>query len=162
MQDFFDTKIEFLKGVGYKKSKILQDELSIFTFADLINHFPFRYEDKTSFHKISQLRLAEGNVQLKGKIIYKEEVGLQRKKRLVASFVDDTGDIELIWFKGVSWMNSNLKVGTLYIVYGKPTIFNGKYNILHPEINPATTENIEKGDAYQPVYSTTEKLIFFF
>lgn len=158
MAGFFETKIEFLKGVGPAKAKLLQDELNIHTFGDLIKHFPFRYEDKTKFHKVSELPVADGNVQIKGTIKRKEEIGAQRKKRLVAHFEDETGSIELVWFKGVTWMSGKLKIGIPYLVYGKPTVFNRKYNITHPEIEPLTANNEMGSGAFQPVYPTTERL----
>ena len=100
MTAFFDTKIEFLKGAGPVKAELLNKELQIFTFGNLIQHYPFRYEDRSKFHTINEVSNSLTYIQLKGRIVHVEMMGLGRKKRLVASFTDGTGEIELIWFKG--------------------------------------------------------------
>lgn len=158
MNGFFETKIEFLKGVGPKRAKLLNEELDIHTFEDLIQHFPFRYEDRTQFHKISEIKSDEGFVQLKGKVSFKEIVGAQRKRRLVAYFQDGTGQIELVWFKGINWLSDKIRTGTHYVLYGKPTVFNGTYNISHPEMEVLTPRNEKGYGSFIPVYATTEKL----
>ena len=115
MNDFFQTKIEFLKGVGVKRAKLLNDELNIHTFQDLLFHFPYRYEDRTRFYKINQIENESSFVQIKGRVSYKEEVGELRKRRLVVHLRDETGQIELVWFKGINWVSKKIKVGgTLY------------------------------------------------
>ena len=157
MSDYLDSRIEFLKGVGPKKAKLLNDELEILTFWDLLKHYPFRYEDRTKFSKISDIRPNE-YVQLRGIIRNIGTVGAGRKKRLVAILADDSGRIELIWFKGVNWMLQKLRQGVPYIVYGKPNEFKGNINITHPEIDLLTPGNEEGTGIFVPVYSTTEKL----
>ncbi|WP_109833211.1 ATP-dependent DNA helicase RecG [Reichenbachiella versicolor] len=158
MSKYLETKIEFLKGVGPAKAKLLNEELGIFTIHDLLLHFPFRYEDRSTFHRISQLRFAEGNVQIKGIITNVSVIGATKKQRLTAILNDQTGEIELVWFKGVNWMKSKIKTGVAYLVYGKTSEFNGKYNISHPEIEPITTQNQNGTNQLLPVYSVTEKL----
>lgn len=158
MNDFFQTKIEFLKGVGVKRAKLLNDELNIHTFQDLLFHFPYRYEDRTRFYKINQIENESSFVQIKGRVSYKEEVGELRKRRLVVHLRDETGQIELVWFKGINWVSKKIKVGVPYIVYGKPTLFNGSYNISHPEIEILTKKNENGYGSFIPVYSSTEKL----
>ena len=153
----FDTRIEFLKGVGPTKAELFSKELQIFTFGDLIQHYPFRYEDRSRFHQIGDIHDSSTYIQLKGRISRMEMIGQERKKRLVALFFDGTGEIELIWFKGAQWMLKKIQVGVDYVVFGKPTIFNRKFNIAHPEIDPVTEAN-ENLAFLQPIYSSTERL----
>ena len=153
-----DTKIEFLKGVGPAKARMLNEELGIQTYHDLIHHFPFRYEDRSQFHTINQIAPDSENVQIKGVIERVEVAGAARKQRLTAVFRDSTGQIELIWFKGIKWMKSKLKPGIPYIVYGKPSLFQSKFSISHPEIEVMTPANAAGKKTMLPVYATTEKL----
>ncbi len=155
---FEDTPIEFLKGVGPKRAEMLSKELCISTFGDLLSFYPFRYIDRSKINKIVDIPNNEQNfIQLKGKIISLETVGQSKSKRLIAIFKDDTGEIELIWFQGLKWVKEKIKPNKEYIIFGKPTLFNKKYNIAHPEIEEVTTEQqIFKG--LQPLYSSTEKL----
>src|SRR5210317_2253315 len=114
MDRFFETKIEFLKGVGPTKAALLNKELQIFSFGDLIQHYPFRYEDRTKFHRISEITNSMTYIQLRGKISHIEMVGHGRKKRLIAYLSDGTGEIELLWFQGAQWMLKKLKTGSEY------------------------------------------------
>src|SRR5690606_21729271 len=120
-----DTPIEYLKGIGPQRAEALKLELGIFTYRDLISHYPFRYVDKTKFHKVRDVP-NENLVQLRGVIESLQIVGQKQGKRLTALFRDDTGRIELVWFQGYNWIAQKLKTGTEYIVFGKPTEFNGK------------------------------------
>src|SRR4051812_6330781 len=104
MINFFDTKIEFLKGIGPQKGSLLNTELGIFTYGDLIQYYPFRYEDRTKFYKISEINEELPFVQLKGQIKNIALVGAGRGKRLVANFRDETGSLELVWFQGIKWV----------------------------------------------------------
>jgi len=157
MNSFFDTKIEFLKGVGPTKAELLNKELQIFSFGDLLQHYPFRYEDRTQFHAIKEITNSITYIQLKGRISHIEMIGQGRKKRLVAYLSDGSGEIELVWFKGAQWMLKKLRVGEEYVVFGKPSLFNGKFNIAHPEIDPLIESNDHQA-FLQPVYPSTEKL----
>ena len=157
MSGFFDTKIEFLKGVGPTKAELLNKELQIYTFGDLLQHYPFRYEDRTKFLHIREINNSGTYIQLKGKLSHVEMVGQGRKKRLVAYLSDGTGEIELVWFKGAPWIQKKLTVGAEYVVFGKPSLFSGKYNIAHPEIDLLTEAN-ENQAFLHPVYPSTEKL----
>ena len=157
MQGFFDTPIEFLKGVGPQKAALLSKELNILTYGDLIQHYPFRYEDRTKFHLVREVNASMPYIQLKGKIRHIETLGPPRKRRLVVHFKDDTGEIELVWFKGVDWILKKLQPGVEYMVFGKPTAFGRKINIAHPEIEVLTNFTMQPGHL-QPVYSTTETL----
>jgi ATP-dependent DNA helicase RecG len=155
MQDVLKTKIEFLKGVGPQKASILNKDLAIFTYEDLIQHFPFRYEDRTKIYKINELRSEMSNILLKGKIINASTQGTPTNPRLVAHFKDETGTIELIWFQGVRWATNNITVGKEYLVFGKPSLFGTKLNIAHPEIE-LFTEQKEGESLLSPVYHTSD------
>ena len=157
MQGFFDTKIEYLKSVGPGKAELLNKELQIYTFGDLIQHYPFRHEDRTKFHTIKEINEDLSYIQIKGKINHIEMVGEGRKKRLVAHLTDNTGELDLVWFTGAQWILKWLKVDAEYIVFGKPSQFNRRYNIAHPEIEPAA-EAAETQSYLHPVYPSTEKL----
>lgn len=157
MAGFFTTSIEFLKGVGPQRAALLNKELSIFTFGDLIQHYPFRYEDRTKFYTIREIHDEMQYVQVKGFIKKKEVIGAGFKKRLVAHITDSTGEVELVWFQGINWINEKIKPGVEYIVFGKPTRFGSKFNIAHPELELAVESNSKKG-FLQPIYSITEKL----
>lgn len=158
MAAFFETRIEFLKGVGPKKALILNKELRIFSYGDLIQHYPFRHEDRTQFYAIRDINEEMPHVQLKGQVRAVETAGGGRKKRLVAYFTDGTGEIELVWFKGIPWMTKKIKPGIEYVVFGKPTRYGRRFNIAHPEIEFSTRGTDQEGGYLQPVYSSTEKL----
>jgi ATP-dependent DNA helicase RecG len=157
MARFFETKVEFLKGVGSQKAALLNKELNIFTFGDLIQHYPFRYEDRTTFHTIDEIDEGLAHIQIQGILRHIETVGVQHKKRLVAHLDDGTGTIELIWFKGIQWATKQLVVGASYVVFGKPTKYGRNWSIAHPEIETLAEANSQTG-FLQPVYHTTEKL----
>ncbi len=152
------TPIEYVKGVGPARGELLQKELNIFTVQDLIQHYPFRYVDKSQFYKINQLSPDMPSVQFIGKLGEVRELGSARAKRLVAQAYDDTGRIELIWFKGIKWVKSSLKSGGQYVFFGKPSVFNGNLNVAHPEIELLSAASEKRTSVLQPIYSTTEKL----
>lgn len=155
--NFFDTKIEFLKGVGPQKGDLLKTELGIFTFGDLLQHYPFRYEDRSRFYRISELREDLPGAQVKGRLRQLEVIGEGPKTRLIGQFSDGTGSMELVWFQGISYVQKSLFRDREYILYGKPTSFQGRFQMTHPEMEPITPEN-ERGGYWQPVYNLTEKL----
>ena len=157
MANVFETNIEFLKGVGPQRAALLNKELSIFTFGDLLQHYPFRYEDRTRFHAISELNDSLPFVQVKGTIRKVETIGAGRKQRLVAIIADESGTLELVWFKGVNWVKKTLHVGVEYVVFGKPTQYGSKINIAHPEMEVYTPSH-DKAGYLQPVYPLTELL----
>jgi len=152
------TKIEFLKSVGPQRADLLKTELGVFTFGDLLMHFPFRYVDKTRFHKIRDSKEEGANVQFKGTIRRMQLAGEGRKMRLIVKFKDDTGFMDLVFFKGVSWMQKKLIVGVEYVVYGKLSKFGSNFNIVHPEIEPVTEANLSEALSLEPVYPSTGKL----
>ncbi len=157
MSQFFSKSLTYLKGVGPQRAELLQSELGLSTYADLLQYYPFRYEDRTRFFKVSELTESMTHVQVVGYIRRFELVGFKRRQRLKAIFVDDTGELELIWFQGVKWVQQRLKVGVQYIIFGKPTRYGQNWNIAHPEVEPATEKTLG-GVSLQPVYNTTEKL----
>ena len=148
--------IVYAPGVGPDRAALLSQELGIRTTLDLVEHYPFRYVDKTQFHKISEATSSPIEVQIQGKITRIEEVGQPRQRRLVAHFTDGTGFLELVWFKGAKWIRKSLKIDTPLVVFGKVNVFNGKKSIPHPEIS--AIEQGVRAQALEPVYSSTEKL----
>lgn len=154
---FFETPIEYLKGVGPQRAALLNKELSIFTFADLLQHYPFRYEDRTRFYKVAELTEEMPAVQVLVTITTMELVGGGSKRRLVASAEDDTGKMELVWFQGIRWVQEKIKPGVRYVVFGSPVRYGKKISMAHPEVEPQTEANT-KGGYLQPVYPLTEKL----
>ncbi|GBF18958.1 MULTISPECIES: ATP-dependent DNA helicase RecG [Arenibacter] len=152
------TPIVYLKGVGPNRAETLQSELGIHTYQDLINLFPNRYIDKTQYYKIGQLQRTSSDVQIVGKIVNIKTVEQKKGKRLVAKFIDDTGEMELVWFRGQKWIRENLKLNIPYVIFGKVNWFNGTFSMPHPEME--LWEDHEKGlKIYmQPVYPSTEKL----
>ncbi|MGB3182582.1 MAG: ATP-dependent DNA helicase RecG [Cyclobacteriaceae bacterium] len=157
MKGFFDTRVEFIKGVGPQKAGLLNKELDIFTYGDLIQHYPFRYEDRTKLYQVGDITRDMSHVQVKGAIRNISTVGGGRKQRLVAILSDGTGNLELTWFKGIQWVSKRLQPGVEYVVFGKPVFYGSKPSIAHPELEPMTARH-EAGGFLQPVYHTTEKL----
>lgn len=155
---FLDTPIEYLKGIGPQRAEVLKSELGLFLFRDLLTHYPFRYVDRTKFQSVREITDDMPYVQLRGVIESLTTVGEKRGQRLVAQFRDNTGSIELVWFQGHKWMADKLKTQTEYIVFGKPANFKGRYNIAHPEIELASSADMNLKSAFQSVYSSTEKL----
>tara|TARA_B100000768_G_scaffold182059_1_gene209056 strand:+ start:4822 stop:6945 length:2124 start_codon:yes stop_codon:yes gene_type:complete len=150
------TPIEFLKGVGPKKADLLKTELQIFTYRDLLEHYPFRYIDKSQFHRISEIQSDELPLQVKGKFKSLKEVGVGNKKRLNALFEDETGEIELAWFKGVQWVRNGLNYDEEFVVYGKPKRFKNTWSISHPEVTKVNEAKL-KLTPFKPVYRSSEK-----
>ena len=158
-EQILKTPVEYLKGVGTQRADILKKDLSIFTYQDLLEHYPFRYIDRTRFYKIRELNGELPAVQILGRIISKDIVGEKQSRRLVANFKDETGSIELVWFQSIKWMDKVIQSGTVFMIFGKPTIFNGRISITHPEVELYQPKAENKGNlSLQPVYSSTEKL----
>ena len=157
MQQYLKQDIKFLPGVGPKRAELLLKELNIRVYEDLITHYPYRYVDRSRFYKISEASTDMPFIQIRGKIMGYATVGKGRGKRLTANFRDESGQIQLVWFKGAKWIPENYPVGKELIAFGRPTVFNRKLNMVHPEL-----EDPEKRHAVssslQAVYSTTEKL----
>jgi ATP-dependent DNA helicase RecG len=158
MPHISETPIEYLKGVGPQRAEMLKKELGIFTFGDLAGYYPFRYVDKSKFYKVLEVTGDSAYVQLKGYVDKIEMIGGKRIVRMTARFTDETGSLELVWFNGFKWLRDKFKSNQQYIVFGKPTYFNGKYNITHPEIELPSDENAAIVFNLQAFYNSSEKL----
>lgn len=154
---FKDTPIEYLKGVGPQRAELLRKELGISTFGDFLRHYPFRYIDKSKFHKVSELNEDLPYVQLKGTISKVQLHGGKRVTRMTAVFRDESGQMDLVWFQGIRWIKDVIRANTEYIIFGKPGFFNGRFNIIHPELEEAAKAEQFHGPSLTGVYSTTEK-----
>jgi len=158
MSDYFQQEIKYLPGVGPKRAELLSKELNVRIFEDLLYYFPYKYIDKSKLYTIKELTPEMPYIQIKGKIQGFEIVGAGSKKRLVAFFSDGTGRMELVWFKGLNYIQKSLELNHEYIVFGKPSNFSGKYNIIHPEIEDSLkNENVIQA-SLQAHYNTSEKL----
>jgi len=154
-----DTPIEFIKGVGPSRADVLKKDLGLFTFQDMLSHYPFRYIDRTKYFKINQINPDSSYIQIIGRVINKKVIGDKRAKRIVAAFKDETGIMELVWFQSLKWVDENIIVGTAYVAFGKPTLFNGTFSISHPEMELYQHKTVGRGNlTLQPVYHSTEKL----
>jgi ATP-dependent DNA helicase RecG len=154
-----DTPLIYLKGVGPKRAELLQKELGVNTYEQLLTHYPFRYIDRTRFYKINELNPDMPLVQVVGKITSKEIIGDKHKKRIVAKFTDDTGTMELVWFQSLKWVEDNVMRGSVYIAFGKPNLFNNSFSISHPDLEVYPRQSGITGNlTLQPIYNSTEKL----
>lgn len=159
MASLLNSSIEYIKGVGTARADLLKTELGIFSFIQLLQHYPIRYVDKTKFHRIADLQTPPDQaVQLRGILRRIDSHGEGRKRRLVGVFRDETGLLELVWFKGLHWVQKNLELGKEYIVFGKISAFNNRLSIVHPEIEPLNAQKKERASSLEPVYSSTDKL----
>lgn len=157
MTSFLNNSLEFIKGAGTVKAGLLASELDIRTVGDVLEHYPFRYVDRSQVITLAELKSLNDFGQVRGILGPLREEGTAPKKRLRGSFTDRTGTIELIWFKGVKWIKENLLPGNEYMLYGKASTFNSGINVVHPELERIIDGKVPQG-YLQPVYSTTEKL----
>lgn len=157
MNNLLETPIEYLKGVGPARGELLRKELDIHKYGDLLHLFPNRYIDRTRYYKINELINNNAEVQVVGKIMNLKTVG-EKKTRLVATFSDGTGEMELVWFQGQKWIRENIKINVPYVIFGKATAFNGMFNMAHPEMELLTEHEQSLRSAMQPIYPSTEKL----
>ena len=149
--------IKYLQGVGPQRADILSKELNIRSFKDLLYYFPYKYVDRSRLYYIHEI---DGNmpyIQLRGKVLSFETVGEGRQRRLVGHFSDGTGVVDLVWFQGLKFVMGKYKANEEYIVFGKPTVFNGRINIAHPDIDPAAELTLS-AMGLQPYYNTTERM----
>lgn len=156
--NFLQTPIAYLKGVGPNRADVLKDELGIETFKDLLHLFPNRYLDRTNYYKINQLQPSGADVQVVGKIVHIKTVEQKRGKRLVASFVDETGQMDLVWFRGHKWIKENLKLNEPYVVFGKVNKYGSTFSMPHPEMETLQKHQQGLKMVMQPIYPSTEKL----
>ena len=157
MFDLTTRDIKYLPGVGPQRASVLNKELNIFSVHDLLYNFPYKYVDRSRIYYISEI---DGNmpyIQLRGEILSFEKVGEGRQARLVAHFSDGTGVVDLVWFQGVKYVVGKYKLRQEYIVFGKPTLFNGRINIAHPDVDPSSELNLSSMGLH-PYYNTTEKM----
>jgi ATP-dependent DNA helicase RecG len=153
------TPIEYLKGIGPSRGELLRKELNIHKYGDLMNLFPNRYIDRTRYYKINELQNTTAEVQVVGKIIHVKTVEFGKKqKRLVATYTDDTGQMELTWFQGIKWIRESLKLNEVYVIFGKTSNYNGQFSMAHPEMELLEEHKASLRSAMQPVYPSTEKL----
>lgn len=157
MFDITTRDIKYLQGVGPQRASILNKELDIHSLHDLLYYFPYKYVDRSRLYYIHEIDGNMPHIQLKGKILSYENVGEGRSRRLVAHFSDGTGVVDLVWFKGLKYVTGRYKVNEEYVVFGKPTVFNGRINVAHPDIDPAEGLVISSM-GLQPYYNTTEKM----
>lgn len=156
--NLLQTNISYLKGVGPKKAAILGKELKVCTFMDMLNQFPFRYIDKSQIHKVAQVNDDLVYYQLIGTISEVQLIGAPRATRATARFTDETGSIELVFFRGLKWIKDRFKPGKRYVLFGKASEFNHNYNFVHPEIEEYNPSDPLIGEGLQGVYNTTEKM----
>ena len=158
MTDFLQQDIKYLPGVGSKRAELLNKELKIKTFKDLIYYFPFKYIDRTKFYRISEIHAQMPYIQIKGKIKSVETIGAGNKQRLSALFYDETGSIELVWFRAIKWQKEHLKTDTEYIVFGKPSEFGGRINVVHPDLETEEENKLKPAGIFQGYYVTSENM----
>jgi ATP-dependent DNA helicase RecG len=157
MSVFLNQEIKYLPGVGPKRAELLEKELNIRTYGDLLYYFPFRHIDRTKFYKINELTVDLPYIQVKGVITSYQKIGQRGKSRLIANLKDETGNLELLWFRGEKWVPETYPVGKQYIAFGKPSFFNNTLNIIHPELDDINRVE-EFNPRLQPLYITPEKL----
>ena len=152
------TSVEFLKGIGGKRAQFLAEGFGVRTFKDFLELYPTKYIDRTQYHKVNQFVNDGSDVQIIGKIKRVSTVGQGRGKRLVAKFADDQGTMDLVWFQGVNFIQKSLTIGKEYIVFGKPVLFGGNWQITHPQLDENKKENQQHRAGLQAIYSSTDKL----
>ena len=154
-----ENPIHYLKGVSNVRASLLSSELGLNNLNDLLHFFPYRYIDRTKFYKINQLIDNDSEIQLIGKVTELNTISQKKGSRLVGKFQDETGSIELVWFKGHQWIKKSIKMNTPYVIYGKLNHFKGNFSIVHPEMEFVENYNNKIQAKLQPVYSSTEKLV---
>lgn len=155
--NILQTEINYVPGVGPKRAEILNKEADIFTLGDLLRWYPYRYIDRTRIYYVHEIDQSQAYIQLKGKITAFETFGEGRRRRLVAHFTDGTGFVDLVWFQGIRFIENKYKLNKEYLVFGKPSLFNGKWNIAHPDIDPFMDEG-DRPEGLMAMYNTTEKM----
>lgn len=158
MSGILSQDIKFLSGVGPRKAVLLNQELKVFTVGDLIWYFPFKYVDRTKFYTVREIDGSLPYIQVKGRVTGMETVGTGQSQRLVAYLTDGTGLLELIWFQGIKFAKQTIKTNVEYIVFGKPSEFNGQYSVVHPEMDEKPAESAKNEGYIQAFYNTSEKL----
>ena len=158
MSRILDSDIKYLPGVGPRRAELLQKELGISTFGDMLRFYPFRYVDRSKFYSVREIDSTSAFIQLRGRIVAMQTLGEHKARRLVATLDDGTARIDLVFFQGIKWMQDKLKIGKEYVVFGKPSVFGQEYNMVHPEVDEATLERLQSLGTLMGIYSSTEKL----
>lgn len=158
IQDLLQTPIEYLKGVGPKRAELLKNEAGIFVFSDLLEYYPFRYVDRSKFYTTSEISADMPYIQLRGFIKGMETHGKPRTTRITAFLTDSSGSVQLVWFNSLRWIKNAFDPKVEYIVFGKPSLYNNKINIVHPEVEPVTPGTLSQQSAMQAMYNSSEKL----
>ena len=156
--DLLQTPVEYLKGVGPKRGELLRKEAGISTYYDLLTYYPFRHVDRSRFTPIGEINTDNVYLQVRGKVTDVQLVGQGRSSRFIVTLRDATGSIELLWFQGINWVKDKFKPGSEWIVFGKPTLFNGRYNFSHPETETVAEYTAQPADPLHPIYNSTEKM----
>lgn len=156
--DLLNTPIEYLKGIGPKRGKLLRDELGVETYFDLITYYPFRYVDKSNFLKINQINSDEVYILTAGKVVGSATVGVGAATRFEVTITDNSGLLGLVWFRGIKWVKDKFPIGSEWVVFGKPSKFRNSYNMVHPDVEPLSDYTSQPADPFHPVYNTSEKL----
>ncbi len=157
MSAFFDTPLSQFPNFLAARASMLGKEVGIFTYGDLLGYFPFRYEDRTTFYDIAELTEENQFIQVKGKITSIGFAGEGTKRRMTAIFTDGTGEVELVWFKGIEFVSQKIRIGVEYVMFGKPSLFGRKFNIAHPELEVFNAEKVAEF-SFMPMYSGTERM----
>src|SRR5699024_11047405 len=144
-------------GVGPRRAILLNKEVNIYSLHDLLYYFPYKHIDRSRIYSIRELHGSMPYIQLKGKILSMDKVGEGYKKRLVAHFSDGTGVVDLVWFRGIKYVEKTFKLNREYIVFGRPTVFNQRLNLAHPDIEDVS-EEVLSNLGLRPYYNTTEKM----
>ena len=152
------TPIEFLKGVGPKRGELLRKDASVSTYYDMLTYYPFRHVDRSRFMPIAEINSENIYLQIRGKIVDVQLLGQGKASRLVVTVRDNTGTIDLIWFQGISWVKDKFTLGSEWVIFGKPTLFNGRYNISHPEVESIAEFIAQPSDPLHPIYNSSEKM----
>ena len=157
-QNLLQTSIAYLKGVGPKKAEVLKKELGVHTYQDMLNQFPFRYIDRSQIQKVAYINDDTVYYQLVGTISNIKLIGAPRATRATGLFSDETGSIEVVWFRGLKWIKDRFKPGVKYVLFGKASEFNHNFNFVHPEIEEYDPKDPLIGEGLQGVYNTTERM----
>ena len=157
--DILNQSIEFIKGIGPARSKLLSEELNLKTVKDLIDFYPYRYIDRSRFFKINELPKNQSEVQIVGKIRSIKRTKVRFRDRLNCEFYDSTGKVDLIWYRGFNWVEESIKTNEEYVIYGKLSWFGSNPSIAHPEIKTKSSFNRNIPRRLHGIYSSTEKLV---
>ncbi len=156
--DLLQTPIEYLKGVGPRRGELLRKDAGVSTYYDMLTYYPFRHVDRSRFSPIGEINSENIYLQIRGKVTDVQLVGQARASRLVVTLRDNTGSIDLIWFQGISWVKDKFTPGSEWVVFGKPSLFNGRYNISHPETESIAEFVAQPADPLHPIYNSSEKM----